>query len=150
MTGSRPSRGRVLLGAGGALLVGYGTLLVLTQLPPAAWLRVGLWAGGAVAAHDLLLVPLVLALAWAGRRVLPRALWGPAVLGLVATGALSAAAAAALVRGGGDSGVPGLLDRDYVGGYALALAVVWAAVAALVAVRAARARRRHDHSASPR
>ena len=56
----------------------------------------------------------------------------------------------ALVRGGGDSGVPGLLDRDYVGGYALALAVVWAGVAALVAVRAARARRRHDHSASPR
>ena len=86
MRGPRPSRGRVLLGAGGALLVGYGTLLVLTQLPPAAWLRVGLWAGGAVAAHDLLLVPLVLALAWAGRRVLPRALWGPAVLGLVATG----------------------------------------------------------------
>ena len=55
MSGARPSRSRVLLGAAGALLVGYGTLLVLTQLPPAAWLRVGLWAGGAVAAHDLLL-----------------------------------------------------------------------------------------------
>ena len=58
----------VLLGLG-VLVVARGTLLVLSDVGPGQWLRIGLWLGLGLAVHDGLIAP---AGAGLGRKLLPR------------------------------------------------------------------------------
>ncbi|MFI7588490.1 hypothetical protein ACIB24_15580 [Spongisporangium articulatum] len=130
-------RARIALGAlGGAAMV-FGVVSLFSV--PGRVPLVLLWAGVPLVLHDAVLVPATLALAWLGRRVLPRRAWGPAVVGLVcAATALLLALPPLLSPAAG--AVPGLLNRDYRLGLALALAASLLVTALLLV-----GTRRRDH-----
>jgi hypothetical protein len=135
------NRLRIAIGTLGVLVLAIGGGLAISSLGLRS-IRLALWLGLPVLLHDCVLVPLVLALGWLGRRLLPQAAWGPAACGLVATGTLTALGAVVLVQPGADPTLPSLLDRNYWAGYALALAIVWTLTSLVAAarVRSARAR----------
>jgi hypothetical protein len=83
-----------------------------------------LWLGLPLAIHDAVVVPATLALAYGVRRMLPVAVWGPIVVGLVVSAVLVLLALAdGLTPATGT--VPGLLQGDYRMGLGVALAVTW-------------------------
>jgi hypothetical protein len=83
------------------------------------------WIVGLAAVHDLVLVPVVLAVGLGLRRVVPPSAWVPMRAALLTTAVLSAVAWP-FVRGyGRSSSVPSLLPRNYGAGLIIALAVVW-------------------------
>lgn len=97
------------------------------------------WVVGAAVVHDLVVLPVVLLVGWALRRLVPEALWPP-VRWAVVTSAVLALVAWPFVRGYGvRPTVPSLLDRPYGAGLAVAVAAVWG-VAAAWAVLATRGR----------
>lgn len=96
------------------------------------------WIVGGALVHDLLLVPVVLAVATGLRRVVPAVAWPPVRWALALTGVL-VLVGWPFVRGYGQApSVPSLLARDYGEGLAVAVAVVWLVAAAWLAVRAHR------------
>jgi hypothetical protein len=121
--------------------IAYGAVLA-AQRSTAEIVSTTLWFGGGIAVHDVLFAPLCLAVAWAGRRVLPRALWGPLALGAVLTCTLALVAVPVLTRGGAVADNPTVLDRNYPVGLAVAVAVVWLPIMAAVVVRLLRERHR--------
>jgi len=134
------NRLRIAVGTLGVLLLAIGGGLAISGLGLRS-IRLAIWLGVPVLLHDGVVVPLVLALSWVGRRLLPRPAWGPAAVGLVATGTLTALGGVVLVQPGADPTLPSLLDRNYGAGYAVALAIVWTltTMVAVVRVRSARA-----------
>jgi hypothetical protein len=133
------NRLRIALGTLGVLGLTIGGGLALSSLGLRS-IRLALWLGVPVLLHDGVLVPLVLALGWLARRLLPQPAWGPAACGLVATGTLTALGGVVLVKPGADPTLPSLLDRNYWAGYALALAIVWTLTTLLAAARVRSAR----------
>jgi hypothetical protein len=94
------------------------------------------WVVGLAITHDVVVVPLVLALGWAISQVV-RDLRSRAALrfGLLVSAGLCLVAYP-LVRGFGRSdAVPSALARDYGRGLAIYLAIVWVLVAAVVVAR---------------
>lgn len=128
-----PRYGRLfwaLLPVGGLLmawgLVGLFRDAALTV--PASWLR---WFLGGLLVHDLLLVPAVLAVGLAVRR-LPPALQPPVRAALIVSGTL-ALMSLPLLLGYGRATQPGnasLLPGDYPRSLAITVGAVWAAAAA--------------------
>jgi hypothetical protein len=83
------------------------------------------WIVGLAVVHDLVLVPVVLAVGAGLHRVVPARAWPPVRTALLATAVLSAVAWP-FVRGyGRNPGVPSLLPRNYGAGLAAALATTW-------------------------
>lgn len=123
------------LGIGG-LAMAYGAYGLLANLLPAerpAWL---LWFAGLLLAHDLLLVPAVLGVAVALRRLLGgRALAGVQA-GLIVSGAVTLAAVPVLTGYGRASQRtnPTLLPWNYTLNLLLVLGVVWAVVGVALAL----------------
>lgn len=117
----------------------WGALVDADRTHPAELAR---WVVGSAVAVDLLIVPAVIAVGVVGRRLTPRTWWPTVRAALMVTGALGVVAWP-LVRGYGDDPAnPSLLPRDYLGGLAGAVAVVWAAAAGRLAWKWAAARRR--------
>ncbi|MBB4911135.1 hypothetical protein [Actinophytocola algeriensis] len=121
---------RLLLALTGLALLGYGAVLAwdfatsrtVNAVQGAAW-----FIGGPLV-HDGLVAPVV-GLAGLGlSRVLPRPWRAPVVAGLVVTGVLTLIGIPLLWRPFGVVTNPGLHDRDYGTGLAIALGVVWAGV----------------------
>jgi hypothetical protein len=158
--GSRPttgSRGLLVGLALGLPLIGYGAAGAIADADLTHPAELARWIVGATVATDLVLVPLIGLASWAARRVIPRAVWRPVRAGLVVSGALLLVGYP-FVRGDGhDPGNPSLLPRDYAGGLAAALVVVWLAVAAWLTlavlcrgrIRRAAARRRTPSPSRP-
>ena len=143
---------RPLLAVAGLALLAYGGVLAwefagsrtVNAVQGAAW-----FLGGPVL-HDGLVAPVV-GLAGLGlTRVLPRPWRAPVAAGLALTGVLTLLALPLLWRPFGVVTNPGLHDRDYGTGLAVALGVVWVAVVAAGAVRHHRARPPALGSGSPR
>lgn len=140
--GGTTSRAGLIAGlALGLPLVAYGVRGVLVDAARTHPAELTRWVVGGAVVHDLVLVPVVLAVGWAARRAVPARAWPAVRTGLVTSGTL-ALVAWPFVRGyGRDPANPSLLPRDYAGGLAAALAVVWAGVALWLVVRWAQARR---------
>jgi hypothetical protein len=93
------------------------------------------WIVGLAVLHDLVVVPLVLAVGAALRRRVPARAWAPVRAALLATAVL-AAVGWPFVRGyGRNPTVPSLLPRDYAAGLLAAIAVTWLFAALGIAVR---------------
>jgi hypothetical protein len=126
---------RLLLGAAGFALAGYGAWLLRPQLPyAAAWLIAG------PVLHDAVVAPLVALTGLALGRLLPGRVWRRWVAGgLAVTGTLLLIAVPLVWRPHAAPPNPGLHDRGYAGSLAVWLAALWAGVllAALVAHRRA-------------
>lgn len=107
------------------------------------------WVVGSALVNDLVALPVVLVAGWGLRRLVPAPAWPVVRAGLIASGVL-ALVAWPFVRGyGRDPANPSLLPRDYGGGLAAALAVVWLAAAVALAAGALSRRRRRPGGARP-
>lgn len=129
---------RVLVAVGTAATA-VGAYLLLSDLLSSVP-RVALWALAPVAVNDLVLAPAAVAGAWVGRRVLPRPVWAPVTVGVVASAGLVLVSLTVLGRPGAAADNPSLLDRDYGAGLLAALAVVWVVVATLSVIALRRRR----------
>lgn len=103
------------------------------------------WLAGGVIAHDGFLAPAVVVLGVIGSRFLPDWLRGPVAVGLVVLGTVSLATLPMLGRFGARSDNDTLLDRNYLGGWLVLLALV----AIGVALAAVRRRTASDAAVSP-
>jgi len=123
----------------GVLVLGYGTLLVLSGGPAAPPTAVGVWLAGSLVGHDLLLAPLTLVVAALVVRTLRGVQRRVVATGLLVAACLVLVALPALLTPGVPDN-PTTTPRNYGVGLAVLLAADAAVTAALVL--AARRRRR--------
>jgi hypothetical protein len=114
--------GLALLAYGAVLAWDFATSRTVNAVQGAAW-----FIGGPLV-HDGLVAPVVGLVALGLGRVLPAPWRAPVVTGLVLTGVLTLLGVPLLWRPFGGATNPGLHDRDYGTGLAIALGVVWAVV----------------------
>ncbi|MFD9122485.1 hypothetical protein [Streptomyces bottropensis] len=130
---------RVLTGAAGVALMGFGASLLLDVRDLTGAL---VWLGGAVVLHDVVIAPLVLLVGLVAVRAGVR---GPVRGALLVAGALTAVALPVLLRPGKPAN-SSVLPLDYPRNWLLALVAVAAVTALLMAVRGTRRIRRRPPS----
>ncbi|MFI7677571.1 hypothetical protein [Actinophytocola sp. NPDC049390] len=121
---------RWLLALTGLALLGYGAVLAwdfassrtVNAVQGAAW-----FVGGPIV-HDGLVAPVVGLVGLGLTKFLPRPWHAPVTVGAVLTGVLTLLSVPLLWRPYGGATNPGLHDRDYGTGLAVALGIVWVAV----------------------
>jgi hypothetical protein len=123
-----------------------GALVDAADTHPAELAR---WIVGLAVVHDLVLVPLVLAVGLALRRRVPPRAWPPVRAALLASAVLAAVGWPFVAGFGRSASVPSLLPRDYGTGLALALVAVWLVAAAWISVGALLHRRSGGHNLRP-
>ena len=116
-------RTRLLIGTVGVSMAAFGALR-FAQLDLDDIVDALLWLTGGVIVHDAVVAPLTIAVAVLATRVVPRAVWGVVLAGLVVLATVTATAIPVLGGWGARPDNPTLLDRDYPLG--------WAAFAGLV------------------
>ena len=128
---------RPAIGALGVLVGLYGAWLLLSRADAGDLLSLAFWLGGGVLAHDVGVAAVTLMVAVLAKRWLPSAARMPAAAGLVVLGTLTVVAIPFLGRFGAREDNPTLLDRNYVGGYlvVVALVVICVVVASVVRSR---------------
>ncbi len=128
---------RPATGALGVLVGLYGAWLLLSRADAGDLLSLAFWLGGGVLAHDVGVAAVTLMVAVLAMRWLPSAARMPAAAGLVVLGTLTVVAIPFLGRFGAREDNPTLLDRNYVGGYlvVVALVVICVVVASVVRSR---------------
>lgn len=114
--------GLALLAYGAVLAWEFATSRTVNAVQGAAW-----FIGGPLV-HDGLVAPVVGLLGLGMSRVLPTPWRAPVVTGLVLTGVLALLSVPLLWRPFGGATNPGLHDRDYGTGLAIALGIVWVCV----------------------
>jgi hypothetical protein len=120
----------------GAPLLAFGIGGALVDADDTKPIALAAWVVGLAVAHDLVLVPTVLALGWAVRRVVPDgATRGLLRAGLVVSAGLCLVAYPLVSGFGRSEAVPSLLARDYGRGLAVYLVVVWAVIGVGIIVR---------------
>lgn len=134
---------RILVAALGVAVTAYG-LWLLVDRQPGQLAGVGVWVAGGIVAHDGLLAPLVVA---GGVAVAVR---GPANLrtgllwAVVVLGPLTLIAIPVLGRFGAKPDNPTLLDRPYLAGYVVVVALVLLLITAGAVLRERRRARMGD------
>ncbi|OKH63540.1 hypothetical protein EB72_11415 [Mycobacterium sp. SWH-M1] len=118
---------RALLVAAGVALAAYGALLLVDD-PPAVLMRIVLWAAAGVVLHDVVFAPVCAALGFAGRRLVPAGWRAPAAIAALCSVVLALVAVPVYDKPGMRPDNMTLLDRNYVAGFWIALAVIWACV----------------------
>ncbi len=124
--------GLVLLAYGGLLAWDFATASTRNAVQGIAW-----FVGGPVL-HDAVAAPVVGVLGVLLTRYVPVAWRAPIGVGAVLSGVLTLLAIPLLWRPFGVATNPGLHDRDYGLGFAIALGVVWVSVVAAGLYRARR------------
>jgi hypothetical protein len=121
---------RWFLGLAGLAMLGYGAVLTweFTSSRTVNAVQGAAWFVGGPLVHDGLVAPVVGLVGLGLARVLPRPWHRPVTVGLVLTGVLVLLSVPLLWRPYGRSVNPGLHDRDYGTGLAIALGVVWGVV----------------------
>lgn len=117
--------GLALLGYGAVLAWDFATARSVNAVQGLAW-----FVGGPVL-HDAVVAPVVGVLGVLLTRFVPVAWRAPIGVGAVLSGVLTLLAIPLLWRPFGVATNPGLHDRDYGTGFALALGVVWVVVLAV-------------------
>ena len=128
--------GRLLL-ASAAVLAGAYALWLLVHSAMDQWLALLTWLLGGVVLHDLVLVPVVLAVGIAARR-LPAYVRAPAAVALVVWGSVTLFAVPVLGRFGALDDNPTLLDRPYLVTWLVGCAVTVLLVGVAGALRSRR------------
>lgn len=118
---------RIVLVAAGVALGAYGAVLLLDQ-PPVVLVRIAVWAAAGVILHDFVFAPLCTALGFAGRRLLPAVWRAPVAVAALCSVVLVLLAIPVYDKPGARPDNLTVLDRDYVTGLWIALAVVWVCV----------------------
>ncbi len=129
------------LGAGGVAAGLYGAYVGWTRSDGDQLVSTGLWLGGGVIAHDLVIAAIALVVVGLAARVLPQAARAPAAVALVVLGPLTLIAVPFLGRFGAKDDNATLLNRSYVTGYLVLVGLVLLVIAGGAVARAVRARR---------
>jgi Ca2+/Na+ antiporter len=125
-----------------------GWSIIITTLVMQAdnvWLRgnldnLGIWVGGTLIVHDVLLAPLVITVGWGVGRVAPKMAVGP-IRGALAISALVVLFAYPLLRGFGRRAAnPTILPLDYRREVVIVLISVWLVATVIVILRMLRSR----------
>lgn len=136
---------RVLLAMSGLALLAYGAVLTwefATSRTVNAVQGIAWFVGGPLV-HDGIVAPAVGLIGLALTRVTPQPWRTPVAVGVVLSGVLTLLAIPLLWRPFGMSTNPGLHDRNYAAGLAIALATIWLTVLVAGRIRA------HVRSAAP-
>jgi len=119
----------------GWLGIAFGVWSLITKPgathPPEA----AAWVVGLALAHDLLLAPIALSVAWILRRVVPRIARGLALGALTISAIVTLYALPLVLRSGAQADNPSFLPRNSGAGLVLVIALVWAVAALLLAAR---------------
>ncbi|GGM37482.1 hypothetical protein ACFFX1_36480 [Dactylosporangium sucinum] len=134
---------RIALAAAGLALLGYGLHGWLTEQPGEVPGRIAFLAA-AVAAHDFVILPILLAAGALTARFVPPAIRIPVRAALAVSAAVTAVALPFVIGAGRVADNPSAFPRAYGPGLLSVLTVVWVAAALWAALRARRARRRED------
>ena len=126
---------RVVLGAGGVLLGLWGVWLIFGSADTADLINIAIWLGAGVLAHDVLIAAITLAVAAVAARLLPEVAKAPVTAALVVVGTVTVVAIPFLGRFGASPTNETLLDRNYVGGYLVLVAIVMVCAAAATVIR---------------
>jgi hypothetical protein len=122
--------------------MGYGLRGVLVDAASTRPGELGRWLVGGALVHDLVLVPLVLAVGWGVHRLVPAGPTRRVLTWCLATSGVLALVAWPFVRGyGRQASNPSLLARDYARGLVTYIVVVWAVGAFVLLAAAVRSRR---------
>lgn len=143
------NRIRILLGAFGLGLGGYGAWLVL-DLGLANLLDSVPWLVGGVVVHDGVIGPAVIVAAVLGTRVVRGPLPAPVIAGAVVLGSVTLAVIPMLGRFGALEDNPTLVPRDYLVGWLVFAGVVAGLVTAALLVRRRSAKGRAQAAVPPR
>jgi hypothetical protein len=121
---------RWFLALAGLALLGYGAVLAweFASSRTVNAVQGGAWFIAGPIIHDGLVAPVVGIVGLGLARILPRPWRAPVAVGLVLTGVLTLLSVPLLWRPFGTAVNPGLHDRDYGTGLAIALGVVWICV----------------------
>ncbi len=134
-------KGRILLGALGVVVAGWGVWTLLTNQRPDQLVAAAVWLAGGAIAHDFVLAPAVLVAGWLLVRMLPLWMRGPATAGAVVLGTVTLVALPVLGGWGRRADNPSLLPRDYWTGWILVATIV--AIAVVAAGLVVRSRQGH-------
>ena len=129
---------RVALGAGGAVAAAYGAFLLLSRQAFGDWVEVAAWLAVGVVLHDGVLAPLAIGAGLLVSRAVPVAAHAPLAVGAVVLATSTLLAVPVLGRFGARADNPTLLDRDYVVGWLILVALVTLGVVAGTLVRSRR------------
>ena len=124
---TQPSATRIAVGAAGAVLAGYGAVLLWRQVHwTTSWLtNTGGYLFGGPVLHDALLAPLVALAGLAIARLVPASWRATLATGLVATGVLVLISVPLLWRPHPAQPNPGQQDRPYLPGLLVFQAAQW-------------------------
>ncbi|MEW5813511.1 MAG: hypothetical protein AB1925_29140 [Actinomycetota bacterium] len=125
---------RVILVAAGLVLGAYGAVLLLDD-PPVVLMRIAIWAAAGVLLHDFVFAPVCAALGFAGQRLVPAGWRTPVAVAALCSVVLALLAVPVYDKPGMRPDNMTVLDRDYVVGFWIALAVVWVCVPLWVLAR---------------
>ncbi len=140
---------RLVLGAVGVAVGGYGAFLLVSRTSTESLVATGVWLAAGVLLHDVVLSLAVIGVGAVVTRLLPVPVRLPAVVALVVVGSLTLVAVPVLGRFGAKADNPTLLDRPYLGSWLVLLALTVAVVAVAGLVRARRGRSARPSSADP-
>ena len=118
---------RALLIGIGVAMAGYGVVLLWDD-PVEVMLRIAVWAVAGALLHDFVFAPVAAAFGLAGRRLFKGRWWAPVTVAGLCTAVLVLLAIPVYARRDAHADNPTVLDRDYVLGFWIAIAVVWACV----------------------
>ena len=130
-------RWRIVLGVAGIALGLFGIGRLVTQIPVASLVGLGLWLIAALVIHDGILSPLVLAIGAFVSRVPPRSR-RYLQAGLIMAAMVTVLAVPMIFRRGSQPASKALLDQNYGGNLTLILGVIAGATLLAYAIRVAR------------
>jgi hypothetical protein len=136
----RPDRGLWVGLVIGAPVVAFGIVGLVQHSSVSRVWSVGFWAGGLLALHDAVIVPIVLAVVWAIGRIVPAAYRAPVRFAVLGTALAVTLAWPGLRMLGNPSHNPTVYPLDYGAALAWVVAAVWSTALVWAAVSATRAR----------
>jgi uncharacterized PurR-regulated membrane protein YhhQ (DUF165 family) len=140
---------RIILATVGILLLLYGIVRLLINIPNQELLWVALWLVAALIIHDALIAPGVVGVGWLLRRFLPDRARRFVQTGLIAAAAVTVIAIPMIIREGSQPPQKTLLIQNYAANLALLLGIIAGVTLAAYAVRVARDRSRPASSPAP-
>jgi hypothetical protein len=126
---------RAALGTIGVAVAAYGGWLLLSRSDTGQLVDAGVWLAAGVLVHDFALTAAVLVVGAVATRLLPVAVRGPAVVGMVVLGSLTLVAVPVLGRFGARDDNPTLLDRPYAESWLVVAGIMVLAVTVAGLVR---------------